>query len=55
MNYIEKILDGVHSVFNVNEATLSGAVDVIAVRQSDGMSETEWCRFIYFDYYFFIC
>eukprot|EP01129_Flabellula_baltica_P011465 TRINITY_DN5027_c0_g1_i4.p1 TRINITY_DN5027_c0_g1~~TRINITY_DN5027_c0_g1_i4.p1 ORF type:complete len:419 (+),score=88.21 TRINITY_DN5027_c0_g1_i4:23-1279(+) len=36
MNYIERILDGVHSVFNVNEATLSGAVDVIVVRQSDG-------------------
>eukprot|EP00727_Mastigamoeba_balamuthi_P014160 m51a1_g9367 putative phosphatidate phosphatase pah1 (930) ;mRNA; r:183131-186120 len=33
MNYIERVLDGVQGVFNVNPSTLSGAIDVVAVRQ----------------------
>lgn len=36
MNYVEKVLDGVHSVFNLNAATLSGAIDIIVVPQEDG-------------------
>lgn len=38
MNYVEKLLDGVHSVLNINAATLSGCIDVIAVEQPDGPS-----------------
>lgn len=36
MNYVEKLLDGVHSVLNINAATFSGSIDVIAVEQQDG-------------------
>ncbi len=28
MNYLEKLFDGVHYVFNINAATLSGAIDI---------------------------
>jgi phosphatidate phosphatase LPIN len=36
MDYLERVLDGVQGVFNVNPSTLSGAVDIIAVRHADG-------------------
>jgi phosphatidate phosphatase LPIN len=36
MNYVEKVLDGVHSVLNINAATFSGAIDIIVVPQEDG-------------------
>ncbi len=36
MNYVEKVLDAAHSVFNINAATLSGAIDIIVVPQEDG-------------------
>eukprot|EP01113_Clastostelium_recurvatum_P022951 TRINITY_DN2745_c0_g1_i5.p1 TRINITY_DN2745_c0_g1~~TRINITY_DN2745_c0_g1_i5.p1 ORF type:complete len:1209 (-),score=333.80 TRINITY_DN2745_c0_g1_i5:62-3688(-) len=36
MNYIERFFDGVHYVFNLNAATLSGAIDIIVVPQPDG-------------------
>lgn len=36
MNYVEKVLDGVHYVFNINPATFSGAIDIIVVPQKDG-------------------
>lgn len=29
MNYLEKFFDGVHYVFNLNAATLSGAIDIL--------------------------
>ena len=36
MNYFEKLFDGVHYVFNLNAATLSGAIDIVVVPQEDG-------------------
>jgi hypothetical protein len=36
MNYVERVLDGVHSALNLNAATLSGAIDIIVVPQEDG-------------------
>lgn len=36
MNYVEKVLDGVHSVLNLNAATLSGTIDIIVIPQEDG-------------------
>jgi lipin, N-terminal conserved region len=36
MNYVEKLIDGVNYIFDLNQATLSGAIDVIVVRQPDG-------------------
>ncbi len=36
MNYVEKVLDGVHNVLNLNAATLSGAIDIIVIPQPDG-------------------
>lgn len=36
MDYVERVLDGVHNVFSLNAATLSGAIDIIAVPQEDG-------------------
>ena len=36
MNYVEKFLDGVHKVLNLNYATFSGAIDVLVVKQEDG-------------------
>lgn len=36
MNYVERVFDGVHYVFNLNAATLSGAIDIIVVEQEDG-------------------
>eukprot|EP01119_Soliformovum_irregulare_P021520 TRINITY_DN7182_c0_g1_i1.p1 TRINITY_DN7182_c0_g1~~TRINITY_DN7182_c0_g1_i1.p1 ORF type:complete len:897 (-),score=322.29 TRINITY_DN7182_c0_g1_i1:45-2735(-) len=36
MNYVEKMLDGVHSALNINAATLSGAIDIIVIRSPDG-------------------
>lgn len=36
MNYVEKVLDGVHSALNLNAATLSGAIDTVVVPQEDG-------------------
>lgn len=36
MNYVEKFIDGVHYVFNLNAATLSGAIDILVVPQEDG-------------------
>mmetsp|Transcript_30350 Transcript_30350/g.84838 ORF Transcript_30350/g.84838 Transcript_30350/m.84838 type:complete len:941 (-) Transcript_30350:1526-4348(-) len=36
MDYVEKLVDGVNNYFDINLATLSGAIDVIVIRQSDG-------------------
>ncbi len=36
MNYVERVLDGVHNVLNINAATLSGAIDIIVIPQEDG-------------------
>jgi phosphatidate phosphatase PAH1 len=36
MNYVEKVLDGMHNVLNLNAATLSGAIDIIVIPQPDG-------------------
>ncbi|EGG18194.1 hypothetical protein DFA_03681 [Cavenderia fasciculata] len=36
MNYVEKFVDGVHYVFNLNAATLSGAIDILVIPQPDG-------------------
>ena len=36
MNYVERVLDGVHNVLNLNAATLSGAIDIVVVPQPDG-------------------
>ncbi len=36
MNYVEKIVDGVSTYFDVNLATLSGAIDIIVVEQPSG-------------------
>lgn len=36
MNYVEKALDGVHYMFNLNAATLSGAIDILVIEQEDG-------------------
>jgi len=36
MNYVEKLIDGVNYIFDLNQATLSGAIDIIVVRQPDG-------------------
>eukprot|EP01116_Phalansterium_solitarium_P017879 TRINITY_DN4531_c1_g1_i2.p1 TRINITY_DN4531_c1_g1~~TRINITY_DN4531_c1_g1_i2.p1 ORF type:complete len:1074 (+),score=252.81 TRINITY_DN4531_c1_g1_i2:348-3569(+) len=36
MDYVERMLEGVHSVLGVNAATLSGAIDVVVVPQPDG-------------------
>lgn len=40
MNYVERLLDGVHSVFNLNPATFSGAIDIIVVEQDDGACDS---------------
>lgn len=43
MNMLEKMLDGVQSLMNVNSATFSGAVDIIVVPQEDGsLACTSW-------------
>jgi hypothetical protein len=36
MNYVEKLVDNVSLYFDVNLATLSGAIDIIVVQQKDG-------------------
>ena len=36
INYVEKIVDGVNTYFDLNLATLSGAIDIIVVVQPDG-------------------
>jgi len=36
MNLVEKVLDGVQNLMNVNSATFSGAVDILVVPQEDG-------------------
>ncbi|KAF2077434.1 hypothetical protein CYY_001283 [Polysphondylium violaceum] len=36
MNYVEKLFDEVHYVFNLNAATLSGAIDILVIPQLDG-------------------
>jgi hypothetical protein len=43
MNIVEKVLDGVQNLMNVNSATFSGAVDIIVVPQEDGsLACTSW-------------
>ena len=36
MNYVEQLVDGVNAYFDLNLATLSGAIDIIVVEQPDG-------------------
>eukprot|EP01103_Thecamoeba_quadrilineata_P018114 TRINITY_DN672_c0_g1_i1.p1 TRINITY_DN672_c0_g1~~TRINITY_DN672_c0_g1_i1.p1 ORF type:complete len:807 (+),score=139.87 TRINITY_DN672_c0_g1_i1:60-2480(+) len=36
VDYVEYLVNGVHSVFDLNTSTLSGAIDVIVVPQPDG-------------------
>eukprot|EP01133_Synstelium_polycarpum_P010893 gene10893-12695_t len=36
MNYVERLFDEVHYVFNLNAATLSGAIDILVIPQADG-------------------
>ncbi|GAM19951.1 hypothetical protein SAMD00019534_031260 [Acytostelium subglobosum LB1] len=36
MNYVEKLFDEVHFAFKLNAATLSGAIDILVVPQTDG-------------------
>ncbi|EGC35488.1 hypothetical protein DICPUDRAFT_33329 [Dictyostelium purpureum] len=36
MNYVEKLFDEVHYAFNLNAATLSGAIDILVIPQLDG-------------------
>lgn len=43
MNIVEKMLDGVQNLMNVNSATFSGAVDIIVIPQEDGtLACTSW-------------
>jgi len=36
MDYVEKFFDGLQGYFNLNAATLSGAIDIVVVEQPDG-------------------
>eukprot|EP01102_Stenamoeba_stenopodia_P019264 TRINITY_DN722_c0_g1_i1.p1 TRINITY_DN722_c0_g1~~TRINITY_DN722_c0_g1_i1.p1 ORF type:complete len:1004 (-),score=227.64 TRINITY_DN722_c0_g1_i1:70-3081(-) len=36
MEFVERMFDGVHNVFQLNPATLSGAIDIIVVKHPDG-------------------
>jgi phosphatidate phosphatase LPIN len=40
MDYVEKVLDGVHGVLNLNAATLSGAIDIVVVPREDQFHST---------------
>ena len=35
MNVLERIIDGVHTLFQINAATFSGAIDVLVIEQPD--------------------